>query len=103
MKKFSLALSAAAISLCSAYVPAHATSVHTKTYANTVDQKNVHEIYFSKFDLNNDGLYGKSEVGERLFYAFDLDGNQVIDNIEWDKKTVLTVTPMEKQVYVKIE
>jgi|TARA_R110000868_G_scaffold9912_2_gene48835 hypothetical protein len=99
MKKLSLALSAAAISLCGAYVPAHAEVVHTKTYMNTVDQSDVHEIYFSKFDINNDGLYAKSEVGERLFYAFDLDGNQVIDNIEWDKKTVLTVTPMEKEVY----
>ena len=38
MKKLSLALSAAAISLCGAYVPAHAEVVHTKTYMNTVDQ-----------------------------------------------------------------
>lgn len=39
------------------------------------------------------------EVGEKLFMVFDLDGNHLIDNIEWDKKSMMTIMPMEKETY----
>lgn len=74
------------------------TSVETNTYVKpAVDGENT--INLKEFDINEDGKYSMAEVGERLFYAFDLDGNEVIDNMEWDKKSVMTVVPMEKETF----
>ena len=69
------------------------TTVTTQTYVEPQEIEGVNEIKFSDFDLNNDGLYSKSEVGEKLFYSFDRDGNEVIDNIEWNENlSTMTVT-----------
>ena len=98
MKKQLLMLSAA-VMVTAATSTAYAETVHTKTYVKSQDMKNVNEINFSAFDVNNDGLYAKSEVGTRLFYVFDRDGNEVIDNLEWDDESVYTITPMKKETY----
>ncbi len=76
-----------------------ANIVITKTKTQSVDIENVKEIPFSEFDVNGDGSYSRKEVGERLFSAFDRDGNQVIDNNEWDMKSVYTVIPMKSETY----
>lgn len=89
----------AAIAIVASAGIATAETVHTKTYVKSQDVKHSDKIKFSDFDLNNDGMYSKSEVGEKLFYVFDLDGNEVIDNIEWDKRSMHTIIPMEKQTY----
>jgi hypothetical protein len=78
---------------------AHADTVHTKTYVQAQNVEGVNQINFSTFDINNDGLYAKSEVGEKLFYVFDRDGNEVIDNLEWDNRSMYTITPMEKETF----
>jgi len=49
------------------------------------------------FDINHDGIMTREEVGEKLFYTFDTDGNQLIDNIEWSKPMVITFAPTEQQ------
>lgn len=75
------------------------TTVTTHTHVQAQKIEGVNEINFSDFDINNDGMYSKSEVGEKLFYTFDLDGNEVIDNKEWDNRSVYTITPMEKETF----
>lgn len=104
MRKLILGTTAivAATTLTVATVKAE-TTVHTKTYIENQDIENAEAIQFSEFDLNKDGLYAKSEVGEKLFYVFDKDGNEVIDNIEWGQENFLTITPMEKRTYTFVD
>lgn len=94
-----LTISAVAFVTALAAQTATAETIKTKTYVDTADTIEERKIDFSAFDVNEDGLYSKSEVGERLFYVFDLDGNEVVDNIEWNDKSMYTITPMEKETY----
>jgi hypothetical protein len=55
----------------------------------------VRTIHFEDFDINHDAMLARWEAGEMLFKLYDMDGNMVIDNIEFEKKAVLTVTPMQ--------
>lgn len=96
-------LTTTALALCFAASGAMADTVHTMTYTQPVDVKNVNQIRFSDFDMNNDGFYSKAEVGEKLFYVFDRDGNHVIDNQEWDQRSMYTIMPMEKQTFKYID
>ncbi|NCT41480.1 MAG: hypothetical protein GW778_07465 [Alphaproteobacteria bacterium] len=80
-------------------VQAETTKVTTQTIVEAQDVEGINQIDFSAFDTNKDGIYSKPEVGEKLFYSFDRDGNEVIDNIEWDRKSVFTITPMEQETY----
>lgn len=57
-------------------------------------------ISFMEFDANRDSILSRSEVGEKLFKLYDTDGNEVIDNIEYDRKAVITVHPIEKETVV---
>jgi Ca2+-binding EF-hand superfamily protein len=60
-------------------------------------------VNFLDFDLNGDGTLSTQEVGEMLFKLFDGDGNGVIDNVEFEKRNVMTVIPMEKETIVKYD
>lgn len=55
------------------------------------------------YDLNNDGVLTMTEVGEKLYYQFDTDGNEEIDNIEFNQPTVMTFAPMEKTTVTSID
>lgn len=61
------------------------------------------KVNFADFDLNHDGRLSRSEVGTELFYIFDTDGNEVIDNIEYTRPMVLTIIPMEKQEITTVD
>jgi hypothetical protein len=60
-------------------------------------------VNFLDFDLNGDGMLSTREVGEMLFNLFDSDGNGLIDNIEFEKRNVMTVVPMEKKTTIKYD
>ena len=53
-------------------------------------------VNFDQFDLNNDGVLERDEVGEKLFRMFDRDGNEVIDNIEMKTPNIIVFSDMEK-------
>ena len=38
-----------------------------------------------------------------LFYIFDTDGNEVIDNIEWNNENVYTITPVEVETFKYVD
>jgi len=82
---------------------AQAATVITETHVTPRPYIGPNIVDFRVFDVNSDGVMTMSEVGERLFYTFDADGNQLIDNIEWDKPMVFTFAPMEKQTFQYVD
>lgn len=103
MKMNFLTLGAAAVALCAFMPNAQAETVKTQTIIQGKQTPGVKSVDFSAFDINKDGILTMEEVGENLFYMFDTDGNEVIDNIEWDNVNVYTITPMEKQTFTYVD
>lgn len=103
MKKLALTCSALTLALLMGVSAATAETVKTETVVRTQHVAGVGTVDFTVFDLNKDGIYSMNEVGEHLFRIFDTDGNELIDNIEWDKKIILTVMPMEKQTFKSVD
>lgn len=84
--------------------PALAQTVTTTTVVKQTElPPQIEKTDFMAFDLNKDNILSMQEVGKKLFYIFDTDGNEVIDNIEFDQKRVLTIIPMEKQVLTYVD
>lgn len=94
--------------------PVVTTTVPVAPVTSTiVTEKTVHEtpkivpgtnvVNFMAYDVNNDGILSTNEVGEMLFKLYDTDGNNVIDNIEYERKAVLTVTPVDKMTITKYD
>lgn len=82
--------------------PATAKRVETITRTRQITpQSGTRVVNFMDFDLNGDGTLSTSEVGDMLFKLFDTDGNGIIDNVEFEKRNVMTVVPMEKTTVVK--
>lgn len=71
-----------------------------KTEEHSVPAAGARIINFIDFDLVKDGILSINEVGEMLFKLYDTDGNNVIDNIEYEHRAVITVMPMEKNTTV---
>lgn len=60
-------------------------------------------INFMDFDLNQDGILSTFEIGEMLFKLFDADGNEVIDNVEYEHRNIMTIVPMETETTVSYD
>lgn len=82
---------------------AQAETVMTKTSVTQREIPATNKVNFSAMDLNKDGILSRSEVGRKLFYIFDTDGNEVIDNIEFRTNKVITVIPLEKKELTMID
>ena len=59
-----------------------------------------HHIKFDEFDLSRDGILSVAEIGESLFKLYDIDGNNLIDNIEYEKRAVFNIVPTEKSTII---
>jgi hypothetical protein len=79
------------------------TEVHWRTEEHSVSATGARIINFMDFDLNKDGILSVNEVGEMLFKLYDTDGNEVIDNNEYERRAVVTVMPMEKNTVVSYD
>lgn len=99
--KLTSTLAAAALACIAA--PALAATVVTETHMVHKPVPGPVVIDFRIFDTNQDNTLTMLEVGEKLFYTFDKDGNQLIDNIEWDRPMVLTFAPMEQRTFQFID
>lgn len=103
LKKHILTLTSV-LALTVAGTAAAQSVVETTTIENKPPvSENTQMVDLKSYDLNGDGLLTKDEVGEMLFRAFDLDGNHMIDNIEFNKKTFMTFAPMEKTTVLSID
>jgi hypothetical protein len=48
------------------------------------------------FDATGNGALVKQSVGDQLFKLYDVDGNGVVDNIEYERRAIATVVPVER-------
>ncbi len=101
-KIFFLAAFAAVLMLGTMGMSSAATVVQD-TYIKQKDVPGTRKVNFADFDLNHDGRLSRDEVGEELFYIFDTDGNEVIDNIEYVRPMVVTIIPMEKSETLSVD
>lgn len=81
-------------------VPSRGPSWESITEVKGVPVAGARIIPFMEFDINKDKLLSAAEVGESLFKIYDTDGNEVIDNIEFKRRSVLTVMPIEKNTTI---
>ena len=74
--------------------PAPGATVVTRTV--TQEQAPLAPRRFNQmdFDIDRDGILSTAEVGDSIFKLYDADGNDVIDNIEFERRAVMTVVPM---------
>ena len=79
------------------------TVIETTTTVTPQMQADTRYIDVDTFDDNNDGILTMSEVGTELFYIFDRDGNEVIDNIEFETNSMMTLTPMQKETVTVVD
>lgn len=68
----------------------------TETVVLQKEIPNTNRVNLLDFDLDKDGSLTRAEVGEKLFYMFDTDGNMIIDNLEQKRVGLITLIPMEK-------
>ena len=99
MKITNILMGTTAVLLLAGAALAEETTIRTEVHTKVQDLPTVNEVNFSVFDVNNDGQYSMQEVGTRLFDSFDQDDNKFIDNIEWDDRTVMTITPIEQETF----
>lgn len=74
------------------------TTIETQTIA---PGKTV--LVISELDVNQSGTISTEEIGERLFYLYDRDGNEIIDNVEFDSELALSVTPVERETITVVD
>jgi hypothetical protein len=106
-------LSATAIALalfCAPANQARAEDVMTTTTTETVTKSRVdwekkeepiikpgtHLLNLLEFDADKDGRLTRAEIGGKLFHIFDTDGNNLVDNVEYEKKLIATIVPVKE-------
>ncbi len=57
----------------------------------------------SDFNPTGDGALVKEAVGDQLFKMYDVDGNGVVDNIEYERRALATVVPVKKVTTVSYD
>jgi hypothetical protein len=79
------------------------SETYWRTEEHSTGTNGARSINFIQFDMNNDKILSINEIGLMLFKLYDTDGNQVIDNIEYERRAVVTVLPMEKNTVVSYD
>ena len=82
------------------------------SYAETIQQTTIEHhtiapgsnvLKIDELDVNSSGTISTDEIGERLFYIYDQDGNEIIDNVEFDKSLVVSVVPVERETITVVD
>lgn len=79
------------------------TETNWKTEERSIPATGSRIINFLDFDMNKDTILSINEIGEMLFKLYDTDGNNVIDNIEYDRRAVVTILPVEKNTVISYD
>lgn len=91
------------LSLLGGACAAYAETVTTETVVTNQPIPNTNRIDFMAFDVNGDSKLSREEVGDKLFKLFDNDGNEVIDNQEFNMRKVMTIIPLKKEVFTFVD
>src|SRR5688500_8591460 len=103
VKNFVYSVLLAAGAILTGMTPLYAATVVQDTYVRQQDVPGTKKVNFADFDRNHDGQLSRVEIGEELFFIFDTDGNEVIDNLEYTKAMVVTIIPMEKSEVFSVD
>jgi hypothetical protein len=101
---------AMALVLLAAPAASKAEDVMTTTTTETITKSRVdwekkeepiirpgaHLLNLLEFDADKDGRLTRAEIGGKLFHIFDTDGNNLIDNVEYEKKLIATIVPVKE-------
>tara|TARA_B100000686_G_scaffold350567_1_gene446894 strand:+ start:649 stop:1185 length:537 start_codon:yes stop_codon:yes gene_type:complete len=82
---------------------ASAETIKQTTIERQMIDPGVKVIDVTDFDLNNSGTISIDEVGEKLFYLYDIDGNEIIDNQEFDQPLIASVVPVERETITVVD
>ncbi len=97
MKVFGILATTALVAVIALPLAANAQSVKEEVKVTQKPIAGAHKVNFTDFDVNGDGILSMNEVGDRLFKSFDRDGNGTLDSHEWDKPSVITIVPVQKE------
>ena len=100
MKKL---LTFAAVGALVAFSAAQAETIQQTTIETTTIAPGNTVLNVAELDVNNSGTISADEIGERLFYIYDQDGNEIIDNVEFDKNLNVTVVPVERETITVVD
>jgi hypothetical protein len=92
----------AALAMIAPHAPA-ATVTETTVVTTAPITTDAIPVDFMAFDRNHDGILSAGEIGQTLFYIFDADGNEIIDNVEFDQARIYTMEKVKKEVTVKLD
>jgi hypothetical protein len=76
------------------------TEMTWETVEHSLPATGARIINFMDFDLNKDSILSINEIGKMLFKLYDTDGNEIIDNVEFERRAVVTVMPMHKDTVI---
>lgn len=82
---------------------ATAETIQKTTIERQVIKPGVKIVNLNEFDLNNSGTLSVNEIGEKLFYLYDIDGNEIIDNQEWDQPLIMSLVPVERETITVVD
>lgn len=99
---FALGVSTAAIAQNSIVEEPDSTNIKAMSKTTVVTKKPAASSIMT-YDLNNDGMLSRAEIGNKLFYQFDRDGNESLDNIEWNKPIMISLAPVETITITKMD
>ena len=103
MKKSLLTLTLAATALTFATSAIAETSTTVSSTTTTTTTMAPVELTFVEMDQNDDYMLGIDEIGTSLFEFYDNDGNEVLDNMEFDNPKVLTVRPVDVEKFTFVD
>lgn len=108
--KIRLALATATMALTIGTAPAaaqiqtqHSIATTVETRETPVIPQGVIAFDIAGFDASGNGALVKQSVGDQLFKMYDVDGNGVVDNIEYERRAIATVVPVERTTTISYD
>lgn len=94
------------LALSGAAAVAHAETVTTTRTQTTTERQmttdNSH-IDLARLERDNNGTIVLDDLARHLFYLYDTDGNELIDNQEFEARRIATIMPVERETITVVD